>query len=137
MVGAQENRMIFAHTGGINGHIVHLLPEDNAGFSLVFRVVVGQGPVIVIGLPIDAIEDLHGEVVEVDGRPAPEVIRTPRPRGNAEGKSRSGSLIGMEVAHSLDVDQVLLRFLADFLCGPERALCQDIPNSFPPANAVD
>ena len=70
-------------------------------------------------------------MVQVDGRPASQMVRAAGSRCNIERKAGRGPLIRVEIAHPFDLNQVVKRVLSDLFGGNDSSLGQGVAQTSP------
>ena len=136
--GAQEGGVVLADPETVYPHVTVLVPEDLPGLADVLGLLAAEGAVVGNRAAVNPSHNRLGQVVKVDGRPAPEVVRSPGGEGDVQGERRRRSLVGVQVAHALHLDQVLEGVLADLLGGGNAAVGQNVSEpSLPEADPLD
>jgi len=132
---AQKQGVILADTQAVNCHVAVLMPEDLPGFSHIIRMFRTQRTIIGNRIAVNPAHHLFGQMIQIDCRSAAKMVGSPRGCGNIQCQTRRAALIGMQIAHAFDLNQVFKRILANFFRCRDPAFGQNI--SQPPLSKTD
>ncbi len=137
MVGAQKNRMIFTNAQAFHRHVAQLLPHHHAGLAFIFGITVGKGAFIAVRVAVNSIQHFHLQIIQVDGRPPPQMIRAPGRHRHVQRERRDRTLVGVQVAHALHVNQVFHAVGTKFPGSRQRTFGQNIAKPLTKGNLFD
>ena len=136
--GAQKGRVVLADAEAVHGHVAVFLPEDLPGLADILGMLGAQRAVVGHRVAVDFSQHLFRQMVEIDGRPASQVVGTPGGRGDVQRQGRGGPFIRVQVVHALDLDEVVEGIFADFFGCRDAAIGQRVSQpSLAVADPVD